>query len=156
MCGDIKVQCSYNEGFSLLITTINLNSSIYQLKRKISEHTNLNIDDFDLLFQEKYLIDYNSSVKSFNLTNNSMIILKKCEAILIRCRNPFSLDSSCFSIRINQNESVHELKRRINYRLGGCIHDDFLLIVEGKRLENTNLSLKSYYLKNCSIVFVKL
>jgi hypothetical protein len=49
----IVVQCSYNKGYSLLVTTIDLNSSILQFKKKISEHTNLNMDDFDLLFQEK-------------------------------------------------------------------------------------------------------
>jgi hypothetical protein len=84
-----------------------------------------------------------------------MIILKKCKTIILQCNNPFSKDFPWFPIRINQNESIQEFKRRINERLGCRLGTDFLLRCQGNNLGKNDLSLKSYNLMNNSKIHVK-
>ena len=129
---------------------VDFTMTIKDLKDEIYNTMNYKQDEIDLYFG-KTLLNDNCTLESYNILNSDCVIEMKDKKILVKIYGKIKEDKFDFDLILNINDTVKEIKIRINILKGYPIEKFDLLNSEYNRLEN-NKTLKELNIKDNDIL----
>ena len=125
---------------------VDFTMTIKKLKDEIHNTINCEPDEIDLYFGKTLLKD-DCTLESYNIKNSNCVIEMKDKEILVKILGKIKIDEFEFDLILNINDTLNEMKIRINQLKGYPLNKFDLLNSEYNKIEN-NKTLKELNIKN--------
>ena len=138
------------KGEIIMINDIQALDTVQNLKRKIKDKEDFNLDKYSLIFNGKQLNDY-KTLAELGIQKESTLdlVLKECFPIFIKI-----FKGNVITIEVQLIDTIEDIKHKINEKDDNIPPNLQLLIFSGKELED-NKTISDYNIQKESILILK-